>query len=92
MIVFIGTSVTSSRNHIYYNAMADLHNLQFTVAHAPGFSVSTSRLLATGLNTGTVTSNHFEDFLLLCLQSRPNLYSINQHNSLRTRSILVLDL
>jgi hypothetical protein len=45
MIGFIGTSVTSSRNHTYYSAIADLHNLQFTVGHALGFYVSTSRLL-----------------------------------------------
>jgi hypothetical protein len=46
-----------------YSAIADLHNLQFTVAHVPGFSVSTSRLLATGLNTETITSNPYEVFL-----------------------------
>jgi hypothetical protein len=57
MIGFISTSVTSSLNHNYYSAIADLHKLQFTVAHALGFSVSTSRLLATDLNTGTITSN-----------------------------------
>jgi hypothetical protein len=45
--------------------MADLHNLQFTVAHALGFSVSTSRLLA----TETVTSNHYEVFLPFLVQS-----------------------
>jgi hypothetical protein len=31
-----------------------LHNFQFTVAHALGFSVLTSRFLAKDLNTGTV--------------------------------------
>jgi hypothetical protein len=41
-----------------YSAIADLHNLQFTVAYALGFSVSTSRLLTTDLNTETITSNH----------------------------------
>jgi hypothetical protein len=42
-----------------YNAIAILHTFQLTVAHALGFSVSTSRLLATDLNTDTSTSNHF---------------------------------
>jgi hypothetical protein len=58
MIGFIGISVTSSLNHIYYSAIADLHNLQFTVTHALEFAVFTSRLLATDLNIETSTSNH----------------------------------
>jgi hypothetical protein len=41
---------------------------QFTVAHARGFSVFTSRLLATDLSTETSTSNHYE-VLLFRLQS-----------------------
>jgi hypothetical protein len=32
-----------------YSASADLHTLQFTVTHALGFSVFTSRILATDL-------------------------------------------
>jgi hypothetical protein len=32
-----------------YSAIADLHTLQFTVTHALGFSVFTSRILATDL-------------------------------------------
>jgi hypothetical protein len=47
-----------SLNYNLYSATADLHALQFTVAHALEFSVSTSRLLATDLNTQTITSNH----------------------------------
>jgi hypothetical protein len=43
---------------------ADLHNLQFTVAHALGFSVSTSHV-ATDLNTETITSNHLEVFVCM---------------------------
>jgi hypothetical protein len=35
-----------------YSALADLHTFQFTVAHALGFSVSISRLLATEPNDG----------------------------------------
>jgi hypothetical protein len=50
MIGFISTSVIISLNYNQYSAIADLHNLQFTVAHALGFSAFTSRLLATELN------------------------------------------
>jgi hypothetical protein len=73
MIGFIGTSVTSSLNHTYYSAIADLHTFQFTVAHALGFSVFTSHLLATDLNTETSTSNHYEVFLSFLVQSPWNL-------------------
>jgi hypothetical protein len=38
-----------------YSAIADLHTFHFTVAHALGFSVFTSRFLATDLNTETIT-------------------------------------
>jgi hypothetical protein len=36
-------------NHKRYSAIADLHTLQFTVTHALGFSVYTSRILVTEL-------------------------------------------
>jgi hypothetical protein len=62
MIVFIGTSITVSLNYNQYNAIAGLHTSQFTVAHALGFSIPTSGLLATDLNTETITSNHCEVF------------------------------
>jgi hypothetical protein len=77
MIGFIGTSVTISLNYNSYNAVADLLNLQFTVPHALGFSISTSRCWVPDLNTGTITSNHYEVFLssltlyssvLICIQ------------------------
>jgi hypothetical protein len=55
MIGFITTSVTHSLlitlKYKQYSAIADLHRLQFTVANALGFSVSTSRLPATAFNT-----------------------------------------
>jgi hypothetical protein len=51
MIGFIGTSVTIALNYNQYGAITDLHNLQFTVTHALGFSVFTSRTLATELKT-----------------------------------------
>jgi hypothetical protein len=38
-----------------YNAIDDLHNLQFTAAHALGFPVFTTRVLATDLNTEIIT-------------------------------------
>jgi hypothetical protein len=41
-----------------YSAIAISHTLQTTVAKALGFSVSNSRLLATGLNTETSPSDH----------------------------------
>jgi hypothetical protein len=70
---------TVSLNYNHYSAIADLHTFQFTVAHALGFSVSTSRLLATDLNTGTITSNHYEvvissSIILDCrlTKTRPN--------------------
>jgi hypothetical protein len=56
-----------------YSALAGLHTFQFTVAHALGFQVFTSRLLATDLNTENSTSNHYEVFLLFRLQSLWNL-------------------
>jgi hypothetical protein len=73
MIRFIGTSVTISLNHTYYSAIAQLHNLQFTVAHALGFSLVTTRLLATDLNTETSTSNYYEVSLPFLVQIPWNL-------------------
>jgi hypothetical protein len=57
------TSVTSSLNRTYYSAIADLLTFQSIIAHALGFSVFTSRLLATDLNIHIVTSNQYEAFL-----------------------------
>jgi hypothetical protein len=69
MIGLIGTSVTISLNYNEYSAIANLNTFQPTVAHTLGFSVSTSRLLATDLNTETSTSNHYEVFLPILFQS-----------------------
>jgi hypothetical protein len=63
MTGFISTSVTSSLNHIYYSAIADLYSFQSTAAHALRFFVFTSRLLATDLNTETSASDRYEVFL-----------------------------
>jgi hypothetical protein len=73
MIGLIGSSFTMSLNYSQYRGIADLHNLQFTVVHALGFSVSTSRLLATDLNTETSTANHYEVFFPFLVQSPWNL-------------------
>jgi hypothetical protein len=43
--------IHSTRNYKKYSAIAVLHTLQFTVTHALGFSVFTSRILATDLST-----------------------------------------
>jgi hypothetical protein len=64
---FIGYSSVVKMNNYY--TIIDSHNFQSTIAHALGFLVSTSRLLATNFNTGISSSNHFEVFLLFCLQS-----------------------
>jgi hypothetical protein len=50
-----------------YSTITDFHTFQSTVAYALGFSLSTSRRLATDLNTEIITSNHYEVFLLLRL-------------------------
>jgi hypothetical protein len=42
-----------------YSATTDLHTLQTTVAHALGFFIYTSRLLATDLNTHLVPMTRF---------------------------------
>jgi hypothetical protein len=75
MIGFISTLVTISLNYNQYSAIVDLHmcTFHFTVAHALGFSVSSSRPLATDLNTETSTSNHCEVFLPFLVQSPWNL-------------------
>jgi hypothetical protein len=48
MIGFIDTLHTT-RDYRQYSAIADLHTLQFTATHALGFTVFTSRILATDL-------------------------------------------
>jgi hypothetical protein len=48
MIEFTDTLFTT-RDYRQYSAIVDLHTLQFTVTHALGLSVFTSRILATDL-------------------------------------------
>jgi hypothetical protein len=49
MIGFIDTLFTQLENAGNYSAIAIQHTFQFTVTHALGFSVFTSRILATDL-------------------------------------------
>jgi hypothetical protein len=65
MIEFMSTSIKISLNYNQYNAIANLHSFQFTVAHALGITAATSRLLATNLNTEASTSNHYEMFMFI---------------------------
>jgi hypothetical protein len=53
-------SLLSTLTHRQYSAITHLHTFQFTVAHALGFPVYTSCLLAINLNTRiiTVSLNH----------------------------------
>jgi hypothetical protein len=53
-------TVSTSPNYNQYSAIADLRSLQFNLEHALRFSLSTTRLLATDLNTETIASNHYE--------------------------------
>jgi hypothetical protein len=70
MIGFISTWFTHSYlitlTYRQYSAIAHLHHLQTTVAHALGFSISTSHFPATDLNTQTirVLLNHTLQMLL----------------------------
>jgi hypothetical protein len=73
MIGLTGTWATISLDYNEYSVIADLHTFHFTVAHALGFSVSTSRLLATDLKTETSFWNHYEVFLSFLVQSPWNL-------------------
>jgi hypothetical protein len=64
MIRFIVSWVTHSLlitpTHWQYSVIYCLHSLQFTVAHALGFSVSASRLLGTDVDAQTITVLHSE--------------------------------
>jgi hypothetical protein len=65
VIGFINNLQIVTTNNYY--TITDFHTFQSNVAHVLGFSVSTSRLLATDLNTEISTSNHYEVFLLFRL-------------------------
>jgi hypothetical protein len=69
MIGFISVYITQSLlvtfSYRQYGAIADLHNLELIVAQALGFSLSASRLLATDLNTETITLSLHYTLLVL---------------------------
>jgi hypothetical protein len=49
MIGFIAPYTFTALDYRQYSAIADLHILQRTVTHPQGFSVLTSRILATAI-------------------------------------------
>jgi hypothetical protein len=63
-MVFCGTPGT--RDYRRYSAIADLQTSQFTVPHALGFSVFTSRILATDLQQ---SHRHFKSHMKSSLHS-----------------------
>jgi hypothetical protein len=99
MTGFIDTLYTPLGTAGNYSAVAILYTLQFTVAHALGFSVSTSRILATDfsqshchINSYTKSSLHrlipFLPFLLSHLRlPSPEFYLILDNNSLKNRLV-----
>jgi hypothetical protein len=71
MIVFIDTLYIQLGTTGNYRAIADLHTLQFNVTHALGFSVFTSRILATDLSRSHCHFNSLalpNSFLAIILQ------------------------
>jgi hypothetical protein len=76
--------------HRQYNAISDINILHFTAAHALGFFVSTSRLLATDLNTGIITVSLNQTLHILHI--KPSLLRRTPHNSRRelTSSVCLL--
>jgi hypothetical protein len=68
MIGFIGASL---QLHLVTISMALslIYTLSSSPLHTLGFSVSTSRILATDHHTETITSNHYEVFWSFLLQS-----------------------
>jgi hypothetical protein len=69
-----------------YSAVADLRTLQFTVAHTLGFSVFTSRILATDLSQShcNFKSHMKSSFLAVCSQLPSTAISRTRPNSLPT--------
>jgi hypothetical protein len=82
------------RNYRQYRAIVILHTLQFTVTHALGLWVFTSRIQATALSQ-SVTSNHTwsflpqsNSFLAITSQSPSTAISRTRHISLDYCSVL----
>jgi hypothetical protein len=68
------TLTHSARDYSKYNATDDLHALQFTVKHALGFSLFTSRILATDLSQSHF---NFKSHMKYSCQSLISFFSIN---------------
>jgi hypothetical protein len=66
MIEFIVSYTFTTRDYRQYSAIAILHASQFTVTHALGFSVFTSRILATDLSQ---SHYHFKSHMKSSLYS-----------------------
>jgi hypothetical protein len=75
MIGFIAPYTVTARDYRQYSAIADLHTFQFTVTHPLGFSVFTSRILATDLSQSHC---HFKSHMKSSLQSSSLLAIILQ--------------
>jgi hypothetical protein len=73
-----------------YSAIADLHTLHFTVAHALGFPVFTSRLLATDLNTETITVSLDYTHQVLHMKKIFKSHVKSSHADLLSSSVLLV--
>jgi hypothetical protein len=92
MIGFIETYAFTTRDYRFYSAIADLHTLQFTVAHALGFSVLTNRVLATNsqMKSSLYRLIPFLTFLLnYLLLPSPELDPILENYSLKQVKVKV---
>jgi hypothetical protein len=84
MIVFIAPYTFRNRDYRHlHSAIAYLHALQFTVTHAPGFSVSTSRILAMDLSVSLSLQTTHDVFFtqpnsFLAISSESHLTSISR--------------
>jgi hypothetical protein len=84
MIGFIPPdNIHTVRDYRQYSAIAILHTLQFTVGHALGFSVFTSRILATDLSQSHCNFKSNMEFLFAPANSLSCHYSAtaNSENS-----------
>jgi hypothetical protein len=104
MIGFISSWVTHlllvTLRHGQYSAIADIHIFQFTVAHALGFFLSTSRLLATDFDTNyhsltlqmlhknQVLYSHVKSSQVYELSSSSLHFTYNSHSQPRTLNSL----
>jgi hypothetical protein len=85
--------IHTTRDYRQYSAITFLHTFQFTVAHALGFSVFASRILATGLSqTHCHNNSHMKSFCNSLIPFLPFLLNHlrlpSRHNSLDYCSVL----